>query len=97
MDSLAYEHRVELDSSRPGKPTDNAKVESINGRFHKECLNEHWFLSLEDAKGKIEAWRRYYNEDRPDSAQGWMTPAEFAEQCRNEVSREVSQEPEISS
>jgi len=97
MDKWAYEHGVELDFSRPGKPTDNAKVESFNGRFREECLNEHWFLSLEDAKGKIEAWRRYYNEDRPHSAQGWMTPAEFAEQCRNEASTEVSLEPEISS
>lgn len=65
MDKWAYEHGVELDFSRPGKPTDNAKVESFNGHFREECLNEHWFLSLEDAKGKIEAWRRYYNEDRP--------------------------------
>lgn len=97
MDKWAYEHGVELDFSRPGKPTDNAKVESFNGRFREECLNAHWFLSLEDAKGKIEAWRRYYNEDRPHSAQGWMTPAEFAEQCRNEASTEVSLEPEISS
>lgn len=97
MDKWAYEHGVELDFSRPGKPTDNAKVESFNGRFREECLNAHWFLSLEDAKGKIEAWRRYYNEDRPHSAQGWMTPAEFAEQCRNEASKEVSPEPEISS
>ena len=72
MDKWAYEHGVELDFSRPGKPTDNAKVESFNGRFREECLNANWFLSLEDAKGKIEAWRRYYNEDRPHSAQGWM-------------------------
>ena len=75
MDKWAYEHGVELDFSRPGKPTDNAKVESFNGHFREECLNEHWFLSLEDAKGKIEAWRRYYNEDRPHSAHGWMRPA----------------------
>ena len=75
MDKRAYEHGVELDFSRPGKPTDNAKVESFNGRFREECLNAHWFLSLEDAKGKIEAWRRYYNEDRPHSAHGWMRPA----------------------
>ena len=75
MDKWAYERGVELDFSRPGKPTDNAKVESFNGRFREECLNAHWFLSLEDAKGKIEAWRRYYNEDRPHSAHGWMRPA----------------------
>lgn len=97
MDKWAYEHGVGLDFSRPGKPTDNAKVESFNGRFREECLNANWFLPLEDAKGKIEAWRRYYNEDRPHSAQGLMTSAEFAEQCRNEASKEDSQEPEISS
>jgi putative transposase len=62
---LGSENGVELDFSRPGKPTDNAKVESFNGRFRSECLNAHWFLSLDDAKRKIEAWRQYYNEIRP--------------------------------
>ena len=51
MDRWAYEQGVELDFSRPGKPTDNAMVESFNGRLRQECLNEHWFMSLEDAKG----------------------------------------------
>lgn len=60
MDKWAYERGVELDFSRPGKPTDNAKVESFNGRFRQECLNAHWFLSLDDAKAKIEEWRQYY-------------------------------------
>ena len=68
MDKWAYEHGVELDFSRPGKPTDSAKNESFNGRFREECLNAHWFLSQEDAKGKLEEWRRFYNEDRPYSA-----------------------------
>ena len=68
MDRWAYEHGVELDFSRPGTPTDNAKVESFNGRFRQECLNEHWFLSLDDARSKIADWRRYYNESRPHSA-----------------------------
>ncbi len=68
-------------SSRPGKPTDNAKNESFNGRFREECLNAHWFLSLEDVRRKIEVWREYYNEARPHSALQWMTPAEFARQC----------------
>jgi hypothetical protein len=58
----------ELDFSRPGKPTDNAKVESFNGRFRQECLNAHWFLSLDDARRKIDGWRRYYNEVHPHSA-----------------------------
>lgn len=81
MDKWAYERKVELDFSRPGRPTDNAKVESFNGRLREECLNAHWFMSLDDAKRKIEAWRRYYNEVRPHSALGWATPAEFASQC----------------
>ena len=78
MDRWAYERGVELDFGRPGKPTDNAKIESFNGRFRQECLNLHWFLSLEDAKGKIEAWRQYYNETRPHSALQWESPAHFA-------------------
>lgn len=82
MDRWAYEHGVELDFSRPGKPTDNAKIESFNGRFREECLNAHWFLSLEDAKSKIETWRRDYNEYRPHSTLQWLTPAEFARQCK---------------
>ncbi len=67
-----------LDFSRPGKPTDNAYVESFNGRLREECLNANWFLSLEDAQVKIEAWRRDYNESRPHTALGHVPPAEFA-------------------
>ena len=96
MDRWAYEHRVELDFSRPGKPTDNAKIESFNGRFRAECLNAHWFLSLADAQRKIEAWRQYYNETRPHSALGWATPAEFARQARLTAESRVSPESEIS-
>ncbi len=65
MDKWAYERGVELDFSRPGKPTDNARVESFNGRLRQECLNANWFMSLEDARAKIAAWRTYYNESRP--------------------------------
>ena len=82
MDKWAYERGIELDFSRPGKPTDNAKVESFNGRLRQECLNAHWFLSLEDARRKIDEWRQYYNEVRPHSALQWATPAEFARQAR---------------
>jgi putative transposase len=78
MDRWAYENRVELDFSRPGWPIDNAKIESFNGRLREECLNAHWFLSLEDARRKIEAWRAFYNEVRPHTALKWLTPAEFA-------------------
>jgi putative transposase len=96
MDRWAYERGVELDFSRPGKPTDNATVESFNGRLRQECLNENWFMSLDDAKGKIEAWRSYYNESRPHGALDWATPAEFARRCRLKPATAISQEPEIS-
>ena len=78
LDRWAYENGVTLDFSRPGKPTDNAFIESFNGRLRDECLNAHWFLSLADARAKIEAWRRDYNESRPHTSLGWMTPAEYA-------------------
>jgi putative transposase len=78
LDRWAYENGVTLDFSRPGKPTDNAFVESFNGRLRDECLNAHWFLSLADARTKIEAWRRDYNESRPHTSLGWLTPAEYA-------------------
>jgi putative transposase len=96
MDRWAYEGRVELDFSRPGKPTDNAKIESFNGRFRAECLNAHWFLSLADAQRKNEAWRQYYNETRPHSALGWATPAEFARRARLSAESADATEPEIS-
>ena len=78
LDRWAYENGVTLDFSRPGKPTDNGFVESFNGRFRDECLNTHWFLSLADARSKIEMWRRDYNECRPHTSLGWLTPVEFA-------------------
>ena len=96
MDKWAYERGVELDFSRPGTPTDNAKVESFNGRFRQECLNAHWFLSLDDARRKIEDWRRYYNETRPHSALQWATPAEFARQAREIACKETHTTSEIS-
>lgn len=96
MDKWAYEHHVELDFSRPGKPTDNAKVESFNGRFRQECLNAHWFMSLDDARQKIEQWRQHYNETRPHSALQWATPAEFARQARMNPLPDGSMESEIS-
>ena len=58
--------------------TGGSGIESFNGRLRDECLNANWFLSLDDARSKIEAWRRDYNEVRPHTSLGWMTPAEFA-------------------
>jgi len=84
LDRWAYENAVTLDFSRPGKPTDNGFIESFNGRLRDECLDTHWFLSLEDARSKIEAWRRDYNASRPHSALGQLTPLEFAVQVARE-------------
>ena len=78
LDQWAYLNGVELDFSRPGKPTDNAFIESFNGRFRQECLNESWFLSLEDARDKVETWRQHYNRERPHGALGNLTPMEYA-------------------
>ena len=77
LDQWAYLNGVELDFIRPGKPTENGLIESFNGRVREECLNENWFLSIEDAREKIEAWRQHYNHDRPHRALGTLSPAEF--------------------
>ena len=76
LDKWAYENNVALDFSRPGKPTDNAFIESFNGSLRDECLNTNWFLSIEDAKEKIDAFREDYNHFRPHSALGNLTPIE---------------------
>jgi putative transposase len=77
LDLWAYQKNVVLDFSRPGKPTDNAFIESFNGKLRAECLNTHWFMSLDDARAKLEAWRRDYNEVRPHSAIGHKAPIEL--------------------
>jgi len=74
LDLWAYQKGVTLDFSRPGKPTDNSFIESFNGKFRSECLNTHWFMSLDDAREKMEEWRRDYNEVRPHSAIGNKPP-----------------------
>ncbi|MEX0681150.1 MAG: integrase core domain-containing protein, partial [Balneolales bacterium] len=79
LDLWAYENKVTLDFSRPGKPTDNLYIESFNGSFRDECLNIHWFLSLEDAHKKIEEWRVDYNHYRPHSSIEDRTPDEVYE------------------
>lgn len=78
VDLWAYHHKVRMDFSRPGTPTDNAHIESFNGSFRDECLNLNWFASITDAKSKIEAWRREYNESRPHMALMGLSPVEFA-------------------
>lgn len=80
MLTWAHRHGVMLRLIEPGKPNQNAYIESFNGRFRDECLNEHWFLNLEHARVIIEAWRREYNEERPKKALGGLTPAAYAKQ-----------------
>lgn len=78
LDNYSYQNNIKLEFSRPGKPVDNAFIESFNGSLRDECLNTNWFLSIEDAQLKLEAWRRDYNEFRPHSSLGNMTPGDFA-------------------
>lgn len=77
-DFWAYQNEVKLCFSRPGKPTDNAFIESFNGSLRDECLNTHWFSSIEDAKVTLEAWRIDYNENRPHRSLDNQTPNEYA-------------------
>jgi putative transposase len=88
FDRWAYENGITLDYSRPGRPTDNPFIESFNGSFRDECLNTNWFLSLEDARDKIESFRRDYNEFRPHSSLQGKTPSQ--------VEWEIQKDPEIS-
>jgi putative transposase len=78
LDEWAYRNGVELHFITPGRPVENAYIESFNGKFRDECLNEHWFSTLEDARLTIEEWRRDYNEQRPHSALGGLPPREYA-------------------
>jgi putative transposase len=79
LDQWAYENGVRLDFISPGKPVENAFIESFNASLRKECLNVHWFWTLEEAREKIEQWRKEYNETRPHSSLGNLTPHEFVD------------------
>ena len=83
FDQWAYEKGIKIDYIEPGKPTQNAYIESFNGKFREECLNENWFLSLKEAKEKIETWRMDYNSYRPHSSLGQLTPNEFIDNLIN--------------
>lgn len=85
LDQWAYFNHVELDFIRPGKPADNGIIEAFNGRLRQECLNESWFLSLEDAREKVEEWRRHYNRERPHGALGNVSPLVYAATSVNSV------------
>lgn len=80
LDGWAYKNKVHLNFIRPGKPVENAYIESFNGKFRDECLNENRFLSLRQARQIIETWRKDYNEVRPHSSLNDLTPQEFARQ-----------------
>ena len=86
VDLWAYHHGVRIDFSRPGKPTDNAFIETFNGSLRDECLNVHWFETINDARNLIEAWRIDYNESRPHMALGSIPPGEYAMLARTSTS-----------
>jgi putative transposase len=77
LDQWAYERGVQLRFIQPGKPVQNAYVESFQGRLRDECLNRHWFVGLHDTRQTVEAWRQDYNRARPHSALGYRSPEEF--------------------
>jgi putative transposase len=93
LDQWAYERGVELAFIRPGKPMDNGLVESFNGRFRDECLNLHWFISLDDARHRIESWRLDYNHVRPHSALGNRAPSKAAQAAERRSSVSTSAPP----
>ena len=80
LEEWAYRRGVQLDFIRPGKPVENAFIESFNGRLQDECLNVHQFISMAEAQDIIEAWRLDYNQRRPHSSLGHLTPNEFVAQ-----------------
>ncbi len=90
LDAWAYEQGLTLRFIEPGKPQQNAYIESFNGKFRDECLNEHWFLSMHHAQAIIADWRLEYNEARPHSALGYQTPKEIVERFLTADSKVVS-------
>lgn len=82
LTAWSEERGVRLEFIQPGKPVQNAYVESFNGRLRDECLNANWFLTLKDARQKVEMWRQDYNEQRPHSSLNYLAPAEFAQTQR---------------
>lgn len=95
LDTWAYRLGVHLQFIRPGKPVENAFIESSNGKFRDECLNEHWFTGLNDARFTIEGWRRDYNHVRPHSSLGDLTPVEFATRSAGLRSATPPSDPQI--
>lgn len=90
----AYRNNVSLKLIEPGKPNQNAYVESFNGRLRDECLNEHWFIDMVHARSVIERWRLEYNTERPHSALGYLTPAQYAAANQEALALRTSAEEE---
>jgi putative transposase len=90
LDAWAYRHGIRLAFIRPGKPVENAYIESFNGKFRDECLNEHWFVTMDHARRVIERWREEYNGERPHSSLGDLTPNEYAQGLADSSRPEVS-------
>ena len=90
LDAWAHANGVKLHFIQPGKPTQNAYIESFNGKFRDECLNEHVFTSLHDAQTKIESWRKDYNENRPHRSLKQLTPNEFAARFNQQKKAEIT-------
>ena len=90
LDEWAYAVGLQLRYIQPGKPQQNAYIESFNGKFRDECLNEHWFMSMRHARQLIEEWRQDYNAQRPHSAIGYQTPDQFADSFLTANSKCVS-------
>lgn len=90
LEEWAWQRHIELDFTRPGKPMDNGHIESFNGRLRDECLNVNQFLTIEDAKAKIEAWRLDYNDHRPHGSLGYLTPREFIQRRQDNGARETA-------
>jgi len=90
LEDWAYQRGVQLDFIRPGKPVENAFIESFNGRLRDECLNVPQFTSIDDAKAKIEAWRVDYNQRRPHSSLGHLTPNEYVARRQEQRAAEAA-------
>jgi putative transposase len=90
LNEWAYKQGLKLHFIEPGKPQQNAYIESFNGKFRDECLNEHWFISMRHARETIAAWRREYNDERPHSSLGYLTPKQCADSFLTADSKSVS-------
>jgi len=90
LEDWAHHRGVKLDFIHPGKPMENGHIESFNGRLRDKCLNLHQFLSLDDARDRIESWRMDYNLHRPHGSLGHLTPREFIEQRQEQATPDIA-------